>query len=52
MHITVGYKIVILFLFSHECEILSGLLRREFRLRMNEIMGSSRTFVPRKEEVR
>jgi len=52
MRITVGYKIVIFFFFSHECEIWSLVLRGENMLRMNKKMGSSSIFVLRREKVR
>jgi hypothetical protein len=52
MQITVGYKIVILLLFSHGCEIWSLILRGENRLRVNEKMVPSKIFVHEMEEVR
>jgi len=52
LKVTEGYKIVILLLFSHECEIWSLMLRGEHRLRMNEKMVLSKIFVLEVKEVR
>jgi len=51
MQITLGYKIVIFFLLSHECETWSFILRGELRLRVNEKMVPRKKFVVKNKYV-
>jgi len=49
--IAVGYKIVLFFLLSRECETWPFVLRGELRLRVNEKMVPRKIFVVKNEYV-
>jgi len=51
MQITVGYKILLLLLLSHECGTWSFILKEDHGLRVNEKMVLSKIFVHGIEEV-